>query len=383
MTPPPDAPGLPTLIYLITEDWFFLSHFVERADAARKAGYRVVVATHDTGRSGEIRARGFGFASIDFRRRGLNPFHELKTIVEIRQLYRRERPALLHHVALKPIAYGALAAGDVPTVNAPVGMGYIYSSRWPTARLLRKAMALPLAFALRRAPSVTVFENRDDMRELIERKQVRKAQAIMIRGAGVDVEAIVPTAEADAPIRVVMISRMLWSKGVGDFVTAAGLVKASRPKTAFVLVGAPDPQNPDSVSEEQLLQWHREGVIEWLGFRSDIADILAASHVACLPSFYGEGLPKTLLEAMAAGRSIVTTDIPGCREAVEDGVNGLLVAPRNPELLADALGKLVDGPALRRQMGEAGRRRAEREFSSSKVVAETLSLYERTAFRSA
>jgi len=171
------------------------------------------------------------------------------------------------------------------------------------------------------------------------------------------------------------VSRMLWDKGIGEFVEAARLLRAQNVAARFWLVGAPDPKSPACVPEDQLRRWREEGVVEWLGRRDDVPAILARSHVFCLPSAYGEGLPKCLLEAMAAGLPIVSTDIPGCRDAVRPDVNGLLVPPRDPVALAAALRRLIEDPALRRRFGAAGRLRAEREFESSIVVAQTLAVY--------
>jgi glycosyltransferase involved in cell wall biosynthesis len=376
--PTPTPQGKPKLVMLLTEDWFFCSHFLERAVAARDAGYEVTVLANDNGRSAEIRAAGLGFAAIPLSRQGLNPLAEIGTVRAILAIYRRIRPDLAHHIGLKPLLYGSIAArlaGLRGIVNAPVGMGLVFTSRSLKSRLLRPLVRLALRLLINPRGSKVVFENVDDLRSLVDGGAVRAEDAVLIRGAGVDV-AVYPRAvePAGAPV-VTLVSRMLWAKGIGEFVEAASSLRAQRVAARFWLVGAPDPKSPASVPEDQLRRWRDEGVVEWLGHRDDVPAILARSHVFCLPSAYGEGLPKCLLEAMAAGLAIVSTDIPGCRDAVRADVNGLLVPPRDPAALAAALRRLIEDPALRRRFGAAGRLRAEREFASPIVIAQTLALY--------
>ncbi|WP_158812805.1 glycosyltransferase family 4 protein [Methylocapsa sp. S129] len=369
--------GKPRLVMVLTEDWFFCSHFLERAIAARDAGYEVTVLANDNGKSAQIRAAGVDFIAIPLKRRGLNPLVEIKTLRAIRAAYRRLRPALAHHVGLKPILYGSLAArsaGIRAVLNAPIGMGFVFTSQSLQSRLLRPLAWLALRLFLNPRGSKVVFENVDDLKSLVEDRAVRAQDAVLIRGSGIDVASFAPAVETDGPPIVSLVSRMLWDKGVGEFVEAARKLRAEGVAAHFWLVGATDPQNPAAISEGQLLKWRAEGVVDWLGQRDDIPALLARSQIACLPS-YREGLPRSLLEAMAAGLPIVSTDVPGCREAVRHGENGLLVPARDSLALASALRTLIEDPVLRRRFGVAGRRRAEREFASSIVIAETLAVY--------
>lgn len=362
---------------LLTEDWFFRSHFLERAVAAREAGYDVTVLAHENGKSAQIREAGMDFIPIPLKRQGLNPFSEYKTWRAVLDAYRSLRPSIVHHVALKPVLYGTLAArftGVRAIVNAPVGMGFVFTSNSFKSRLLRPLVWLALRLLMNPRGSKVVFENGDDLRSFVDEGTVRPENAVLIRGSGIDIAAYAPTAEPPGTPLVTLVGRMLWDKGVGDFVAAARKLRAERVDARFCLVGAPDPQNPATISVAQLRDWHEEGVVEWLGHRDDIQAILARSNIACLPS-YREGLPKSLLEAMAAGLPIVTTDVPGCREAVRHGENGLLVPARDSASLAAALRLLIDDPALRRRFGVAGRLRAEREFASPIVIARTLAVY--------
>jgi glycosyltransferase involved in cell wall biosynthesis len=369
------AGAQPRLAMVLTEDWFFLSHFLERAIAARDAGYEVTVLANDNGHGGTIRAAGLAFQPVAFARRRMNPFAEIGTFRELLSHYRALKPDIVHHVALKPILYGSLAArfaGVRHIVNAPVGMGYVFTSQSATSRVLRPAVAVALRALLNPRGSKVVFENPDDRAEFIASGTARADDAVVIRGAGVDIEAFAPIPEPMPPVTIVLVARMLWDKGVGEFVGAARALRSANRR--FLLVGTGDPQNPASISEDELRSWNDEGVVEWLGHRTDVAEILSKAHIACLPS-YREGLPKSLLEALAAGLPVVTTDVPGCRETVTDGVSGLLVPPHDADALAGALWTLIEDADLRRQFGAASRRRAETEFASSIVIAETLALY--------
>ena len=372
-----NAKGL-HLLYFVTEDWFFCSHFIERAVAARRAGYRVSVLTRVRDHGDRIRAAGLSLIPIEIQRKGLNPFREFSTILQVARIYCRERPQLVHHFALKPIIYGTIAlrlAAIKHCVNAPVGMGFVFSSSSRLARVMRPAVHLTLRALLNPPGSRVVFENADDLAEAVRGSLVRPQAAVLIRGAGVDIVRFQPRPEPAGIPKVVLVARMLWEKGISEFVEAARRLRARKVVARFLLVGAPDSENPAAIPRARLQDWHREGVVEWLGQRSDIAEILADSHIACLPSYYREGLPKSLLEALAAGRPIVAADVPGCREAVRHGDNGFLVPNRDPEALAEALATLIQDPSLRQRMGASGRRRAETEFASSLVCEATLALY--------
>lgn len=367
----------PRLLYLITVDWFFISHFLERAIAAKQAGFEVLVATHLEANHQRICDAGLTPIQWNVTRRGINPISELRSMFEVLRIYRKHQPDLVHHVAMKPIIYGSLAArfvGIRSVLNAPVGMGFVYSSGSLIARALRPLLALLLRVFLNPPDSRVIFENRDDRSTAVEQGLVRHEDALLIRGAGVSLTGFVPTPEPSGPPRVVLIARMLWDKGVGEFVAAARMLKARGTDAKFVLIGAPDPGNRASIGEQQLRAWQDAGVVEWLGHRTDVADILAAAHIVTLPS-YREGLPRSLLEGLAAARPIVTTDVPGCREVVKPGENGLLVPVRDVAALARALDSLLRDKALRERFGRQSRLLAEAEFGVDCVTAQTLDVY--------
>jgi glycosyltransferase involved in cell wall biosynthesis len=281
-------------------------------------------------------------------------------------------------VALKPVLYGALAAwlAGVPrVVNAVAGLGWLFTSGGIAARLARPVVRSVLARLLAAPGSHTIVQNPDDQALLVQ-SGVPEDHLHLIRGAGVDTAAFSPAEDPPAPVTVMLVARMLWAKGVGEFVAAATKLNNEDLPARFVLVGDPDPDNPASVSEANLRAWHGRGGLEWWGRREDMAAVLQQAHIACLPSFYGEGLPKSLLEAAASGLPIVTTDTPGCREVVTDGDNGFLVPVKDIDALAAALKKLIMDANLRRQMGERSRARSLAEFSQARVIAEILAIYQ-------
>ncbi|MCH8999348.1 MAG: glycosyltransferase family 4 protein [Proteobacteria bacterium] len=371
----------PVLLYLVTEDWYFWSHRLPIARAARAAGWEVLVATRVAEHGERIRREGFRLVPIGLRRRSLAPWREVAAIAELARLYRRERPDLVHHVAMKPVLYGSLAAalaGVPAVVNALAGMGYVFTSSGVKARLLRPLIRTAFRWLLDRPNSRLILQNPDDIAAMtgatVAKGTVAAERVALIRGSGVDIQIFRPREEPGGTPVAVMVSRMLWDKGVGELVEAARLLRRREVPLRVVLVGPPDPDNPASIPERQLRDWDASGDIAWWGERSDIAEIWAQGQIAVLPS-HREGLPKSLLEAAACGRPMVAADVSGCREIVKDGVTGLLVPPGDAGGLADALERLARDPDLRRRLGAAARDLVEREFSEEAVVAQTLALY--------
>ncbi len=362
------------IIFFITEDWFVCSHWLPLIAGAQGNGYEVVVVTRIDRHREQIVQHGVRVIPFDLSRRGSNFVREFRVILQLMRIYREERPDIVQHIAMKPVLYGSLAAHlvRVPhTVNWVAGMGWLFVSDNWRVKILRIIVKKVLGVLLR--GTSVIVENQDD-RAIIASIGATAQHIQIVRGAGVDTTLYRPSPEpAGIPV-VILPARMLWDKGVGEFVDAARLLRQRGVAARLALVGAPDAENPASVPEPQLIAWQNEGAVEWWGRREDMPEVLAQSHIVCLPS-YREGLPKALLEAASCGRPIVTTDVPGCREVVSDGSNGLLVEARNADALAGALEKLLADPGLRLQMGLRGRERALNEFAQEKIVDQVLALY--------
>jgi glycosyltransferase involved in cell wall biosynthesis len=365
------------ILYFATEDWVFCLHRLPLARAAREAGHDVVVVTRVRDHAAPITAAGLRLLPLELSRGGMRPWQELRTLLQLLGIYRRERPDLAHHVAVKPVLYGALAAaltGVPAVVNALTGLGFIFTSQRPLARALRPPVELALRILLNRRGSRVIFQNADDLRALTAKRIVDAGKARLIRGSGVDIDAFVPSAEpAGVPV-VVLPARLLWDKGVGEFVAAARLLGARGIRARFVLVGDRDAENPAAVPQATLDAWRTEGIVELWGWRNDMAQVYRESHIVCLPS-YREGFPKVLLEAAACARALVSTDVEGCREAVAHGVSGLLVPVRDAAALADALAQLIENPPRRAAFGAAARAIVVGELSLPVVIARTLDVY--------
>lgn len=367
-----------TLLFLVTEDWYFVSHRLALAEAAHRDGYRVVVATRVRSHGEAIRAAGAELVPLRMAREGRSPFGEFLALWEIIRLYRREKPSVAHHIAMKPIVYGSIAAriaGTPQVIHAFAGLGYAFIGQSRRRRIFSHLSAKVLRWCARSPNAVVLVQNEEDRALLVEKGIATPERTRLIRGSGVDLAAFSVSPEPPGPPIVVCPARMLREKGIVEFAAAAAVLRAEAISARFVLVGGEDPANPAHVDRQVIEGWVAEGDVEWWGHRTDMADVFANCAIVCLPS-YREGLPKALLEAMASGRSIITTDAPGCREVVRPGENGLLVPVRDVAALVNALRTLLQDPVLRVQMGVAGRLRAEREFDVTSVVAETLQLYQ-------
>ena len=365
----------PRLLYLITEDWYFWSHRLDLARAAREAGYDVIVATRVTDHGERIRGEGFQLEPLEMVRRSRNPFREVIAVAELVRLYRRIKPDVVHHVAMKPILYGSLAAWftRVPSViNAFAGLGYAFMDE--RNELLRWCVKSALRIVIRLGHSVVLVQNREDQDRLVGEGGGPTFRARIIAGSGIDVAAYSMQPQPSGIPVVVLPARMLWDKGVGEFVEAARRLKQKGVHARFILVGRRDEHNPAAIPEIHLKEWVKAGVVEWWGHREDMPAVYAAAMLVVLPS-YREGLPKVLLEAAACGKAIVATDVPGCREIVRDRFNGLLVSPRDSTALAAAIEELLSDQALREVMGQRSRTRVLAEWSSPRITEQVLGLY--------
>lgn len=369
---------LDTLLYVVTEDWYFWSHRVDLACAAREAGYRVLVATRCGAHRAAIEARGLECVDLPFERSLRHPLRDLRLVFALDALLARERPSLVHLVALKPILLATLALWRRPGtrfVHALTGMGYLFASRDGFARGLQRAVRPLLRANLTRLNSHAIVQNAEDLR-LLRELGVPARQATLIPGAGVDLERYAPRPETDGPPLVLLAARMLRDKGIGEFLAAAAIVRAERPQVRCVLVGALDPDNPAAYTARELETAARAAGVEWWGPREDMPAVYAAATVVCLPS-YREGLPKVLLEAAASGRALIATDVPGCRDVCRPEISGLLVPARDAGALAAAISALLADPARRARLAHGARALVEREFAAERIHAATLALYAR------
>jgi glycosyltransferase involved in cell wall biosynthesis len=382
-----DVPGLeptviairPRIVFVVTEDWYFWSHRLDLARAARDTGYDVTIATRVSDHRKQIEHEGFRLAPLRLSRESRNPLHEWVVLIDLIRLYRALRPDIVHHVAMKPIVYGSLAAwmaGVPAVVNAFAGLGYAFTGEYHRGWAVPFVLKHLLKLAITPAKTTALFQNKDDRDLMIQYAVVRKEQARIISGSGVNTDQFIPVVSefTSGPPIVMLPSRMLWDKGIAEFVGAAQFLRASGVNARFVLVGRCDSQNPAAIAPRQLQAWTENGAVEWWGHRDDMPAVLAMATIAVLPS-YREGLPKALLEAAACGKPLIATDVPGCREVVRDKITGLLVPPRNAEALAQAISSLLADPEARAAMGRAGREMVVREYSTSRIAGETLALY--------
>jgi glycosyltransferase involved in cell wall biosynthesis len=382
MDPLPDLREIlrrrPRIMFVVNVDWFFLSHRLPLAQAARQAGAEVFVTAADTGFSRQLQEAGLCFIALPIVRTGVKVVAEATTIFRLVRLYRTIRPDIVHHVTIKPILYGSLAARLTPgiaVVNAVSGLGSAFGES-KQRRGVRFAVDLLYRLALSNSRSHTIFQNVSDRDHFLSNGWIREENTALIRGSGVDTEAFQPIPEPTGVPVVLFASRLLREKGVEDFITVARMFSEAGVPARFVLVGRIDLDNPSAVSGSELESWVQEGVIEWWGNREDMPAVYSQANLVVLPTYYKEGVPKALIEAAACGRAIVTTDIPGCRDIVRDNFNGLLVSPRDPKGAARAIRTLLESPELRRQFGANGRRLATEEFDVRTVVAQTLDAYQ-------
>jgi len=370
----------PKIIFFITEDWYFWSHRLPIARAARDAGFEVLVITRMDQHKELIENEGFKLVPIGLKRSSRNVIREALSVLEIIRIYRREMPDIVHQVAVKPVLYGSWAArvtGVSGVVNALAGLGYVFVADGWKASAFKRLVVFAYGSAFLAKNAIGIFQNPEDLKLFAGAGIVKSEQAVLIRGSGVDTSRFLHLPEPAGIPTIVLASRMLWDKGVGEFVDATKLLRKDGVNCRAVLVGIPDPQNPASIPEDTLHRWHSEGMVEWWRYRDDMPEVLSNAHIVALPTTYGEGVPKILIEAASCGRPIVATDVPGCREVVRHNENGLLVPPHDSKALADALKVLIKDPELRAKMGARGREIVETEFSEEIVVKQTMELYKK------
>jgi glycosyltransferase involved in cell wall biosynthesis len=376
----------PKILFLVNEAFFFISHRLAVAKAAQESGFDVHVAAPDdhvwapADFDVEVFSQlGMTFHAIPLTRRGTNPFEEISTILALYRLFRALSPDLVHLLTIKPVLYGGIIARlcDVPaSVIAITGLGQVFSGKGMVLGVVRASVKLLYRLATGHSNARVIVQNPEDGQRLLSEGIVTEDRLVLIRGSGVSIDNYGESADpGDEPVAI-LPARLIWDKGILVFVEAAKILKARGVRCRLALVGDSHASNPRAVPEETLRGFAGDGV-EWWGRRDDMPEVFASVHIVVLPSSYGEGVPKVLIEAAASGRPIIATDIPGCREIVRDGENGFLIPVDSSSSLADALEKLATDMQLRQRMGKRGRQIAVSEFDERQVAKTTLGIYEK------
>ena len=368
-----------SILFVANVDWFFISHRLVIAEKAIAKGYKVFVACQDTGRSIEIKEKDIEFIDLTISRSGINPFKEFSTLIDFYKIYSKIKPDIVHHITLKPVIYGSIISKFLKikhVVNAVSGLGYSFTKNRKGP--VQKLMILLLRFGFKRNNLSVIFQNEDD-KNIFNNLNIisNRNQIFQIKGSGVDLltfkKSHLPSFEI---IKILLPSRMLWDKGVKELREASKMLEAKyKSKIQFILCGLADQDNIAGVPSSYLDDWQDGSYVKWIGYKKDMVKVYQDCHIVVLPS-YREGMPKALIEACAIGRAIITTNAIGCRECVDEGVNGLKVPVYSSKELAKAIERLVLNTHLIIEMGENSRKKAEKEFSVTDVVAKHLKIYE-------
>ena len=359
------------ILFVANVDWFFISHRLVIAEEAKKNGFDVIVAAKDTGRSQEIIDKGIQFINLSFSRSGTNLIREFITLIKVFKIYYILKPDIVHHITLKPVIYGSLIAKVLKikgVVNAISGLGYNFTEGRKS--LVQKVMLLIMKFGFNRKNVVIIFQNENDQKELTELGVIHPSNLIVrIKGSGVDLEKF---HESSFPsfnrIKILLPIRMLWDKGVKELREASDILnKKYYDNVEFILSGLADEDNKAGVPASYLNDWQDGTYVKWIGHQKNMVEVYQNSHIVVLPS-YREGMPKSLIEACAIGRAIVTTNAIGCRECVDEGINGLKVPVKDAQSLANAIETLVNNPSRIIEMGKASRLKAKKEFDINFVL---------------
>jgi glycosyltransferase involved in cell wall biosynthesis len=358
-------------------DWYLYNFRLSLARHLQSLGWEVTLISPAGAYAAKLQQAGFTWLPWSVTRQSLLPWQELTAVRELARLYRQLQLDLVHHHTIKPVLYGGMAArlAGVPAiVNSITGRGYVFEGQDGRARTLGLAVKPFYRWVLRNNRTRTIFENDGDRQYFTKNQLVQAERTHLIESVGVDATYFQPLPEPEGPVTVLLAARLLWDKGVGVLVDAARLLKEHGLEVRIVLAGEPDPGNPTSIPEAQLLAWQQAGLVEWWGWQADMRAVYARCHIVALPSFH-EGVPAGLLEAAACARPIVASDIPGCRTVVIDGETGLLVPVEQPGPLAQALERLLSDPDLRGRMGQAGRRRILQNFTQPHINQQTVEVY--------
>jgi len=362
----------------VNVDWFFLSHRLQIALTAQSNEFDVTIVAKDTGNKKIILNHGLRFIDLPINRSKLNILKDINTIQFLINLYRMEKPDFVHHITIKPVLFGSLAARLTKVkyvVNAISGLGHIFIGNNFLDIVLRKFIKMFYKISFFKINKKVIFQNKHDQALFIKSKIVRNYQTEIIRGSGVNLKEYKYISEGRSQIVILFASRLLWTKGIGVFIEAAKIILKEKINAKFIVVGRLDYDNPARVFEKEMINWQNDDLIEWGGHVTNVMDILAKSNIVCLPTFYGEGIPKILIEAASCGRAIIATDVPGCNDIVTHYHNGLLIPPHNVDALVESLKILINDDHLRMTMGKRSRELAENYFSIDLIVKQHMDIY--------
>ena len=366
------------VLFVVNDAAFFVSHRLPIAQQLIEEGYEVHLAT-----SGETlpiyNKMGLSFHKLGVSRKGTRPLSELRLIWQLFKLFTGLQPDLVHLVTIKPYLYGGIAAkmAKVPAVVSAVsGLGFVLMATGLKAKFLKTVLYPLYKLSFSHKNQIIIFQNNDDANFLVDWKVIRASKARLIRGSGVDLNAYQYSAEPKGKIVITFVARLLTGKGIREFINASRIIHSNGKEVNFWVVGDLDEGNPESITKAEVASWKDLSNVKFFGFQSNVAELYSKSNIACLPS-YREGLPKSLVEAAACGRAVITTDVPGCRDAIESNKTGLLVPVNNAVALADAIEYLLENPDVRERMGVAGRALAEKEFAIEKIVAEHMEIFQK------
>jgi len=366
-----------SIVFVVNIDWFFVSHRLPIAIALIKSGFKVHLVCRFTTYQAHLEDLGICTHAFDISRGGMSLVSEFRSFYNLYRLVNGIKPDLVHLVTVKPVMYGSLVArllGIRKVVASISGLGFVFIDNSIKAQVIRKIVIYCYRLGLSVKNVSVIFQNPSDLSLFLDHKIVSDSQAFLIRGSGVDLDYFRLTTEPEESPVVMFLARFLKDKGIVEFVEASSIVKASFPSARFVVVGNIDSDNPNSILPADLDRWVKLGLVEDWGYFSDVFSAIRQSNLMVLPS-YREGLPKSLMESAACGRAVITTDVPGCRDAIVSGETGLLVYPRCSQMLADAIVQLLQDGQLRKKFGAAGRLHAESCFDVNSIVSQHLSIY--------
>lgn len=368
-----------TIAFVVNVDWFFVSHRMALAKSCLNKFDTVYVITRDTGQKKTIENCGFKFIDLPINRKGINPLIEIFTIIRLFNIYRKIRPNIVHQLTIKPMVYGTLASlifSNIMVLNAVTGIGYVAQDS-KRANIINNAVKTIMYILNRKKKPYYIFQNDYDKRTYLKMKMASSERSFVIRGSGVNINEFKPTKTKNTNHTILLASRMLWDKGIKEFVKSSQIVKSVYGNSKFILAGKIDYENPNYVSIEYLKNLNKENNVRWIGYQSDMVNLVSKASIVVLPTSYGEGVPRVLIEAASMEKPIITTNTSGCKDIVKDGYNGIIIPTASSDRLADAIIFLLNNPNIMKEYGKNGRKLVIKEFSEKIVIRDTIKVYQK------